>query len=105
MDKKVTGGNSEASVYLNEPPAFSRHCRSLSKEQFCLCQPGNCPILCHRRTGSKEQPHTGWVYDQRFVTRAEARTAIFDYIETCYNRTRLRSSLAYTSPINFESMN
>ena len=34
---------------------------------------------------------------------AEARTAIFDYIETFYNRTRLHSSLAYTSPINFES--
>ena len=37
------------------------------------------------------------------ATRAEARTAIFDYIETFYNRTRLHSSLAYTSPITFES--
>jgi transposase InsO family protein len=43
------------------------------------------------------------VYHQRFATRAEARTAIFDYIETFYNRTRLHSSLAYTSPIAFES--
>ncbi len=43
------------------------------------------------------------VYHHRFATRAEARTAIFDYIETFYNRTRLHSSLAYTSPINFES--
>jgi transposase InsO family protein len=33
----------------------------------------------------------------------EARIAIFDYIETFYNRTRLHSSLAYTSPILFES--
>jgi putative transposase len=43
------------------------------------------------------------VYHHRFATRAEARTAIFDYIETFYNRTRLHSSLAYTSPIAFES--
>jgi putative transposase len=43
------------------------------------------------------------VYHRRFATQAEARTAIFDYIETFYNRTRLHSSLAYTSPITFES--
>ena len=43
------------------------------------------------------------VYHHRFATRAEARTAIFDYIETFYNRTRLHSSLDYRSPINFES--
>ena len=43
------------------------------------------------------------VYHHRFATLAAARTAIFDYIETFYNRTRLHSSLAYQSPINFES--
>jgi transposase InsO family protein len=43
------------------------------------------------------------VYYHRFSTFAQARTAIFDYIETFYNRTRLHSSLAHTSPINFES--
>jgi putative transposase len=43
------------------------------------------------------------VYHQRFATYAQARTAIFDYIETFYNRTRLHSSLAYKSPIAFES--
>jgi len=43
------------------------------------------------------------VYHQRFATFAEARTAIFDYIETFYNRIRLHSSLAYLSPSNFES--
>jgi putative transposase len=43
------------------------------------------------------------VYHQRFATYAAARTAIFDYIETFYNRTRLHSSLDYLSPINFES--
>jgi putative transposase len=43
------------------------------------------------------------VYHQPFTTYAAARTAIFDYIETFYNRTRLHSSLAYQSTINFES--
>jgi putative transposase len=43
------------------------------------------------------------VYHQRFATFAQARTAIFDYLETFYNRTRLHSSLAYLSPISFES--
>lgn len=43
------------------------------------------------------------VYHHRFVTLAEARTAVFDYIETFYNRTRLHSSLDYQSPVNFES--
>ena len=43
------------------------------------------------------------VYHHRFATLAEARNAIFNYIETFYNRTRLHSSLDYQSPINFES--
>src|SRR5712672_1902018 len=43
------------------------------------------------------------VYHHRFNDLAQARTAIFNYIETFYNRIRLHSSLAYQSPINFES--
>jgi transposase InsO family protein len=43
------------------------------------------------------------VYHRRYATRAEARTAIFDYIEVFYNRTRLHSSLGYVSPTTFES--
>jgi len=38
------------------------------------------------------------VYHHRFNTLAQARTAIFDYIETFYNRIRLHSSLAYQKP-------
>jgi putative transposase len=43
------------------------------------------------------------VWPRKFATRAEARTALFDYIESFYNRSRLHSSLGYMSPINFES--
>ena len=40
---------------------------------------------------------------RRFATRAEARTAIFDYIETFYNRSRRHSALQYQSPLDYES--
>ncbi len=43
------------------------------------------------------------VYRRKYATRAEARSAIFDYIESFYNRTRLHSSLGYVSPVQFES--
>lgn len=43
------------------------------------------------------------IYHRRFGSRAEARTALFDYIESFYNRTRLHSSLGYVSPVSFES--
>ncbi|MFH1184828.1 MAG: IS3 family transposase, partial [Chloroflexota bacterium] len=41
---------------------------------------------------------------QPFATRAQARTAIFEYIEIWYNRTRLHSALDYTSPAEFEQI-
>ena len=43
------------------------------------------------------------VYQHRFATKAEARSALFSYIETFYNRTRLHSSLDFVSPAVFES--
>jgi transposase InsO family protein len=43
------------------------------------------------------------VHHEEFATRAEARAAIFDYIEVFYNRTRLHSSLGYISPEAFEA--
>lgn len=38
----------------------------------------------------------------QFQTRAQARTAIFEFIEVWYNRQRLHSSLGYLSPEEFE---
>jgi transposase InsO family protein len=43
------------------------------------------------------------VYQQEFATRAQARLAIFEYIEAFYNRKRLHSSLDYQSPADFEA--
>jgi putative transposase len=39
-----------------------------------------------------------------FRTRAEARSAVFDYIETFYNPIRLHSTLGYQSPVDYERM-
>jgi putative transposase len=38
----------------------------------------------------------------QFKTRAEARLAVFEYIEGWYNPHRLHSALGYLSPVNFE---
>jgi putative transposase len=43
------------------------------------------------------------VFRRQFNTRNEAITAIFDYIEGFYNRTRLHSSLGFKSPLDYES--
>jgi putative transposase len=42
-------------------------------------------------------PKRGW------ATRAELRSAIFEYIEGFYNPTRLHSTLGMRSPIEFEA--
>jgi transposase InsO family protein len=42
------------------------------------------------------------VYESAWRTRAEARAAVFDYVEVFYNGTRLHSSLDYLSPVAFE---
>jgi transposase InsO family protein len=39
-----------------------------------------------------------------FLTRAQARTTIFEYMEVWYNRQRLHSSLGYYSPVDFEQL-
>jgi putative transposase len=39
---------------------------------------------------------------RHFRTHAEAKTAVFEYIEGFYNPHRLHSSLGYLSPVNFE---
>ena len=45
------------------------------------------------------------VYRRAFQTRAEARLAIFEFIEAFYNRKRLHSSLDYLCPVDFETQN
>ena len=45
----------------------------------------------------------GLIPPRTFTTRAEARAAIFEWIEVFYNRTRLHSALGFKSPVDFET--
>ncbi len=43
------------------------------------------------------------VHGERFLTRTEAKSQVFEYIEVYYNRKRLHSKLGYVSPEAFEA--
>jgi len=45
---------------------------------------------------------TELIEGERYATREEARSSIFEYIEVFYNRKRLHSSLGYRTPEEFE---
>lgn len=45
------------------------------------------------------------VYRNHFTNHNQARSVIFDYIETFYNRQRSHSSLNFESPVDFELQN
>ena len=42
------------------------------------------------------------IYRHDYETKAEAKKAIFEYIEVWYNRDRLHSSIGYMTPVQFE---
>jgi transposase InsO family protein len=44
------------------------------------------------------------VHRCRFATRAEAESAIFEFIEAFYNRSRLHSTIGYLPPVEFEQL-
>ena len=45
---------------------------------------------------------TELIHRTKWMTREEARAAVYEYIETWYNSKRLHSTLGYLSPIEFE---
>jgi len=71
------------------------HCQvSMSRRGNCFDNAAMESFFSTLKTECASQP---------FATRAQARTAIFEYIEAWYNRQRLHSSLGYLSPVEFES--
>jgi transposase InsO family protein len=44
------------------------------------------------------------VYYERYATRDQAKSSIFQYIEVFYNRCRLHSKLGYKTPYDFERL-
>jgi putative transposase len=67
-----------------------------------MSRPGNCYDNAHIESFWSSLKYE-LIYRTRFDSRAAARTAIFDYIESFYNRHRLHSSLGYQSPLDFEA--
>lgn len=45
------------------------------------------------------------IHGEKFLTRADAKSHVFDYIDVYYNRKRLHSRLDYQSPVYFEAQN
>jgi hypothetical protein len=43
------------------------------------------------------------IHRRSWPTKAEARTALFEYIETFYNRRRRHSRLGMLSPVDYEN--
>ena len=64
--------------------------QSMSRRGNCL---DNAPMESFFASLKKEQIH-----QVRFRTRAEARAAVFEYLEVFYNRQRLHSALGYRTP-------
>jgi putative transposase len=64
--------------------------QSMSRRGDCL---DNAPMESFLASLKKEHVHQA-----RFRTRAEAKAAVFDYIEVFYNRQRLHSAVGYRTP-------
>jgi len=43
------------------------------------------------------------IHGEKFLTRAEAKNHVFEYIDVYYNRKRLHSGLCYKTPVYFEA--
>ena len=65
-------------------PSMSRRCNCLD----------NAPMESFFAALKTERVH-----EARFRTRADARAAVFEYIEVFYNRQRLHSALGYRTPV------
>ena len=64
--------------------------QSMSRRGNCL---DNAPMESFFASLKTERVH-----EAQFRTRAEARAAVFEYIEVFYNRQRLHSALGYRTP-------
>jgi putative transposase len=86
------GSQYTSSTYLN--------CLNAALAELSMSGAGNCydnAVMESFFSTLKTECVTGV-----FLTHAQARTVIFEYMEVWYNRQRLHSTLGYHSPVDFE---
>jgi transposase InsO family protein len=80
---------------------FTRRCRSVGID-VSMGSRGDCfdnaVLESFHATIKKDLIHR-----RSWPTKAEARTAVFDYVEAFYNRRRRHSTLGMLSPLEFET--
>jgi len=88
----------------------SQYASEVYREKLRLCgiiasmsRRGNCWDNAHCESFFHSLK-TELVYRRNFKTRQEATQAIFEWIETWYNRQRLHSALGYMSPQDYENL-
>ena len=82
----------------------SSELQSLAKEQIIHLSMGKTGS-CYDNAVTESFFHTlktEHIYFHHYDTRQDARTSIFEYIETFYNQQRLHSTLGNLSPMQFE---
>jgi putative transposase len=80
---------------------FTRRCRSVGIE-VSMGSRGDCfdnAVLESFHASLKKD----LIHRRSWPTKAQARTAVFDYIEAFYNRRRRHSTLGMRSPVEFEN--
>jgi len=97
-EEKLLAHSDRGSQYASEhyQRLLGRHGITCSMSRRADCW-DNAPMESFFASLKKELVH-----DAKFATRAEARAAIFEYIEIFYNRQRRHSSLGYVSPAEYE---
>jgi putative transposase len=80
---------------------FTRRCRSVAID-VSMGSRGDCfdnAVLESFHASLKKD----LIHRRSWPTKNDARTAVFDYIETFYNRRRRHSTLGMLSPVEFEN--
>jgi transposase InsO family protein len=88
-----------------EPGQYLAHTYTARLTDQHVRQSVGCPGTCWDNAVAESffaTLKTELLHRQNWATRQQARTAIFEYIEAFYNRTRRHSTLGYLAPAEFE---
>lgn len=99
-DGQLVAHSDRGSQYASD--AFSARLR-LAGIIASMSRKGNCYDNAHVESFFHSLK-TELVYRRNFKTREEAKLAIFEWIETWYNRQRRHSALDYMTPVEYERL-